>query len=81
MDRKELAIKSYKINSKYKRHTGNRINYQQKSCSWNSPHNRDWRKIQKKHINKVKRNNTKNEIDNDIFKCKDKIKKYRVSEI
>jgi len=81
MDHKELRTNSYEVNSKYKRHTGNHIKYLQKSCSWNAPHNRDWRKTQKKHINKVKRNNTNDDIKNDTFKCIDKVKKSRNTHI
>jgi len=81
MDHKELNKKSYELNSKYKRHTGSGIRFQQKSRSWDSDHHRDWRKIQKKHINKIKRENKKNEIKNDIFKCKDKLKKSKNTEL
>ena len=79
---KELRTKSYEVNSKYKRHTGKRIRFQQKSrCYWDTDQCRGWRKRCKKEIIKVKRKNNNNEIKNDTFKCMDKVKKSKNTQI
>jgi hypothetical protein len=81
MDHKELRTNSYEVNSNYKRHTGPGIRFRQKSRSWDSDHHRDWRKRCKKEIIKVKRKNTNEDIKNNTFKCKDKLKKSKNTHI
>ena len=76
MDSKELNTKSYEKNSKYHKHTGQRVRYTQKSRCEDDKH-RDWRKIVKREY----KNNRKNKIDkdmkNDNFNCQTKLMKSK----
>ena len=61
MDHKELKQKAYESRSKPNRHRGAGVSYLQKSISYNSPHNRTWRKRNKKDNNKKCRRGTRNQ--------------------
>ena len=87
MDLKELNSKSYSINAKYKKHTGHKIRYSQKSRNsiFNNEDkaNQKWRIYAKREINYNKKKEIKSEIKNQNFNCQQKIvksKKFTINE-
>ena len=77
MNLKELNTKSYKINSKYKKHTGIKVSCTQASRSWHEDKSRDWRKKEKDRINYNKRSEIKKNMENLDFNCQDKCVKIK----
>lgn len=78
MNIKELNSSSFNTNSKYKRHTGQRVKDIQKSR--NAPlvkfdKQRKWRKYAKRDLNRRAKVQNKKNIDNDQFTCFDRIGK------
>ena len=81
MDLKELNSKSYSINAKYKKHTGHKIRYSQKSrnsifCKEDKA-NRKWRIYAKREVNNHKKQELKNDMKNQNFNCHQKIVKSK----
>ena len=79
MDLKELNSKSYSINAKYKKHTGHKIRYSQKSrnsifCKEDKA-NRKCRIYAKREVNNHKKQELKNDMKNQNFNCHQKIVK------
>ena len=77
MDTKELNSNSYQKNSKYHRHTGPGIRFQQKSRSDDADHNRKWRKNIKREYKNNRKNKLSKELKEDNFKCHDKLIKSK----
>lgn len=85
MDFKELNAKSYDINSKYKKHTGPKIRYSQKSrmniyCS-DDKSNRKWRIYAKRIANHRHKREIKENMNDTSFNCHQKIRKSKKSSI
>lgn len=81
MDLKELNSKSYSINAKYKKHTGPKIRYSQKSRNSifhkEDKANRKWRIYAKREINHNKKKEIKSDMKNQNFNCRQKIVKSK----
>ena len=77
MDTKELNSNSYQKNSKYHRHSGKKIRFQQKSRSDDADHNRKWRKNIKREYKNNRKNKLSKELKEDNFKCQDKLIKSK----
>jgi len=81
MNFKELNTQSYSTNSKYKKHTGPKIRYSQKSrsnifCNEDKA-NRKWRIYAKRVINHNKKQEIKSDMKNQNFNCHQKIVKSK----
>lgn len=59
---KELNAKSHYINSKHKKHTGQRVGHTQKSRSYNDDKSRKWRHNAKTDAAHCEKKNTKKDI-------------------
>ena len=82
MDLKELNTKSYSINSKYKKHTGPKIRYSQKSrmsiyCK-DDKANRKWRVYAKREANHRKKQEIKGNMKDPDFNCCQKLAKSKL---
>ena len=85
MNLKELNAKSYATNSKYKKHTGPKVRYSQKSrmniyCS-DDKANRKWRIYAKRRASHQNKREIKQNMNDPDFNCHQKIRKSKISTI